>query len=94
MQQEGKVVRTRHFTIRVCASPLGFPRVGCIVPRHGRSAVDRNRLKRRLREVIRQDILPLRRGFDAVVRVGPGTYGQAYADLRLELGGALQRLPV
>ncbi len=34
-------------------------RVGIIVPRHRHSAVDRNRLKRRLRELVRTRLLPV-----------------------------------
>jgi len=92
IQLEGKVVRTRHFSIRACASPLGFPRVGIIVPRHGRSAVDRNRLKRRLRGIIRQDVLPAERGLDIIVRTSPGAYALQFADLRTEMNGVLGRL--
>src|SRR5262249_58130229 len=47
--REGKRIRTVHLDVRVHASPLGLSRVGIVVPRHQHSAVDRNRLKRRLR---------------------------------------------
>lgn len=40
------------------ASPLSFPRLGVVVPKHRRNSVERNRLKRRLREILRRDILP------------------------------------
>ena len=85
-------MRTRHFSIRACASPLGFPRVGIIVPRHGQSAVDRNRLKRRLREIIRQDVLPADRGLDIIVRAAPGAYAVPFAELRSEVSGLVRRL--
>ena len=38
--------------VRVLASPFSHPRVGIVVPRHRQSAVDRNRLKRRIRELV------------------------------------------
>jgi ribonuclease P protein component len=66
--------------------------VGIIVPRHGRSAVDRNRLKRRLREIIRQDVLPADRGLDIVVRTSPAAYSLQFADLRTEMNGVLGKL--
>ena len=62
------------------------------MPRHGKSAVDRNRLKRRLREIIRQDVLPAEHGVDIVVRTTPGAYALPFADLRTEMSGALGRL--
>jgi ribonuclease P protein component len=47
-----------HLDVRVLASPLAHSRVGVVVPRHRHSAVDRNRLKRRLRELVRVELLP------------------------------------
>jgi ribonuclease P protein component len=48
-----------HLDVRFTASPLAFSRIGIVVPRHQHSAVDRNRLKRRLRELVRIELLPL-----------------------------------
>ena len=52
--------------MRVLASPLAFPRIGIVVPRHQHTAVDRNRLKRRLRELVRLTLLPTLRGSNAI----------------------------
>jgi ribonuclease P protein component len=54
--------------------------------------VDRNRLKRRLREIIRQDVLPAERGLDIIVRTAPSAYAVPFADLRIEISGVLARL--
>jgi ribonuclease P protein component len=54
--------------------------------------VDRNRLKRRLREIIRQDLLPAEHGVDVVVRTSPGAYALQFADLRTEVSGVLGKL--
>ena len=54
--------------------------------------MDRNRLKRRLREIIRQDLLPAERGVDIVVRTSPGAYALQFADLRTEVSGVLGKL--
>ncbi len=62
------------------------------MPRHGQSAVDRNRLKRRLREILRQDVLPGMRGLDIVIKAAPGAYSVPFADLRLEVNGVMGRL--
>ena len=62
------------------------------MPRHGQSAVDRNRLKRRLREIIRQDVLPSNHGLDIIVRAAPGAYTVPFADLRIEVTGLIGRL--
>ena len=62
------------------------------MPRHGQSAVNRNRLKRRLREIIRQDVLTTDRGLDIIVKAAPGAYGVPFADLRTEVTGVMGRL--
>ena len=64
-------------------------RVGLIVPRHKRSAVDRNRLKRRLRELSRTRLLPALAplggggggGGDLVIRARPEAYGASFEAL-------------
>lgn len=62
------------------------------MPRHGRSAVDRNRLKRRLREVMRTEVLPSMSGIDLVVRAAPRAYDLEFDVIREEVGGAVRRL--
>jgi len=39
-------------------SPVSRPRWGTVVPKHGRTIVERNRLRRRLREIGRTRVLP------------------------------------
>ena len=64
--REVQRLRTTHLDVRVLASPLAFPRVGVVVPRHQHTAVDRNLLKRRLRELVRLRLLPLLRNTSAM----------------------------
>lgn len=70
-------------------SPAGRPRVAVVVPRHGRTIVARNRLKRRLREIVRRGWLPgavgCRRAVDVVVRARPEAYGADFGELRTNL---------
>lgn len=60
-----------------------------IVPRYGHTAVDRNRLKRRLREIMRTELLPRLAtpdaGLDVLVRARRDAYEAAFAELRTEL---------
>ena len=76
-------------------SPAAHSRVGLVVPRHKRTVVDRNRLKRRLREVLRQDVLPELRNrgmvVDVLVRARREAYDTGYAELREELVGWMER---
>jgi ribonuclease P protein component len=62
------------------------------VPRHSHSAVDRNRLKRRLREIVRLDMLPVLSNVDMVVRALPSAYTAEVAELREQCKRACDRI--
>jgi ribonuclease P protein component len=63
--------------------------VGLVVPRYRHSAVDRNLVKRRLRELSRREVLPRLRAasvnVDLLIRARRGAYDARYPQLRLEL---------
>jgi ribonuclease P protein component len=66
-------------------------RVGFIVPKHGKSAVQRNQLKRRLRELIRVGVLgalhtvSARSGVDIIVRALPNAYRASFEELAVDV---------
>jgi ribonuclease P protein component len=94
MFKRGKRGRTLHLDVLDSDSPLSFARVGLVVPRYGQTAVRRNRLKRRLREALRREIVPRldRRGVcrDVLVRARREAYGVGYPELVSELEGWLE----
>jgi ribonuclease P protein component len=63
----------------------GHPRIGLIVPRHRSTAVARNRLRRRLREIWRRELQQELPALDVVIRARPEAYRAPYAALRAEL---------
>ena len=71
-------------------SHVGHPRAGFVVPKHGRSAVERNLLKRRLREIARTTILPGAPAIDLVLNARPSAYKLSFAQLA-ELGARIRR---
>ena len=68
------------------ASTSSGARVGLIVPKHKHTAVDRNRLRRRLRELIRLELLPIVAQGDALIRAKSEAYDLSFAGLRREIG--------
>jgi ribonuclease P protein component len=93
----GKRLRTEHFDVRAVASlsRLEHARIGLVVPKHGRSAVDRNRLKRRLRELCRTLLLPGAPPLDVVIHARPSAYRVTFDELgkiMRHLTGQLTRL--
>lgn len=81
VRREGKRVRTSLLEVRALASLLHHHRIGIIVPRFKHSAVERNRLKRRLRELARREwVGPLEAvaPHDLVIRATPAAYGAPF----------------
>jgi ribonuclease P protein component len=90
--REGKRIRTEHLELRAVASLLHHPRVGFIVPKHGQSSVARNRLKRRLREIARLELLPGLPPVDVVIRARREAYAARFDALAAQLARAGERL--
>lgn len=63
------------------SSTLSYPRVGIIVPRFQRTIVERNTLRRRLRELVRRHLLPVIQPRDVLIRANPRAYGRSFAEL-------------
>jgi ribonuclease P protein component len=95
-RREGKRYRTASLEVRFLASTSPRPRIGLIVPRHRQTAVARNRVKRRLRELLRVELLPGLRNaaspLDVVVRAAPEAYARDFAGLRDEVSRIVRRL--
>lgn len=87
--RRGKRTRTLHLDVYEAPSPVSHPRVGLIVPRYRHRVVERNLVKRRIREVLRRDILPRLRerglALDILVRARREAYGVPFVSLRDEL---------
>jgi ribonuclease P protein component len=94
--RRGKRRRTRHLDAFFSPSPAAHPRLGVVVPKHKRHIVERNLVKRRLREIGRTELLPALRGaevpLDLLVRARPEAYGASFAELRDELRALAEEL--
>jgi ribonuclease P protein component len=96
IQQHGRRVGARYFTIVGRPNALGHDRLGLVASRRLGGAVVRNRTKRRLREVFRRQLAaPAQhgcRGWDLVVIGRPGIAAAPFAALTSEFGQAVRRL--
>ena len=95
VRQKGKRFRTGLIEVRAVASPLCRSRVGLVVPRYRQTAVARNRVKRRLRELARLRLLPAlaaRPPADVVIRATPAAYAASYTELGAELERVIRQL--
>ena len=95
VKRAGKRVKSGLLDVRVTASPSSCARVGIIVPKYGHVIVERNRLRRRVREIVRVRMLPALRSVpptDVLVRALPRAYSASFEVLEREIDGIVARI--
>jgi len=90
VRRTGKRMQTERLDARASASLLLYPRVGVVVPKYRRNIVDRNRTKRRLRELARTRMLPILGRIDVLLRAKPEAYGASFDQLSVEVDAIAQ----
>lgn len=89
MLGRGSRHRATNLDILWAVNDVGHPRLGLVVPRFQSSAVARNRLRRRLKEIVRRAGLPQLGPIDVVIRVRREAYAASVGTLRSEVLGWL-----
>lgn len=79
--KKGKSSWNRQFTLIIKRNNLGKSRVGFTITKKYGNAVERNKLRRRLREIIRNNKDLLFKGYDMVLIPKAGTKNMTYQDL-------------
>jgi ribonuclease P protein component len=82
---KGRRRRFGHLEMIWTDNLTGHPRMGLIVPRFQSSAVARNRLRRRLREIWRREVQQHQPAWDLVIRARREAYAAKFAALREDL---------
>ncbi len=85
VQREGRRKRLTHLDVWWAANQAGQPRMGLIVPKFQSTVVARNRLRRRLRELWRRELMGRMPAWDVVIRARREAYQAGFAVLRAEL---------
>ncbi len=85
-------MRTEHLEVRASDSLLSHARAAVVVGKHGHTIVERNRLRRRLRELVRSKILPEAKASDIVVRAFPSAYDSSFDELSGEIDDVTKML--
>jgi ribonuclease P protein component len=79
-------MQTERLEARASASLSLHSRAGIVVPKHRHKIVERNRVKRRLRELVRIKLLPGLEGIDVLIRAKPEAYDSSFAQLAGDVG--------
>jgi ribonuclease P protein component len=69
---------TTHLEVRASDSLFSYSRAGVVVPKFGHTIVERNRLRRQLRELARTALLPCLESKDVLIKALPSAYGTAF----------------
>lgn len=85
VHRTGRRKRLSHLDVLWAANQAGHPRMGLIVPKFQTTAVARNRLRRRLKEVWRRELMRAMPAWDVVIRARKEAYEARFGTLRDEL---------
>jgi ribonuclease P protein component len=87
--RQGTAYRGKLFSVHAFPNERDYPRLGLSVSRKVGTAVTRNTVRRRLREVFRTSEIP--ENLDLVVSARPAAAGATFGELQAEFGKALSR---
>lgn len=89
--RQGSAYRGKLFSVHAFPNEHGTPRLGLSVSRKVGTAVTRNTVRRRLKEVFRSSISDVPGDLDLVVSARPLASEATLEELRAEFGEALRR---
>jgi ribonuclease P protein component len=91
--QKGRSSFDKIFGVKVLSSGLQANRFGIMAGlKFSKKAVERNKIKRRIREIIGAEENNLKKGFDIAITVLPAARGLDFAELRESMIYNLKRL--
>ncbi|UCF56066.1 MAG: ribonuclease P protein component, partial [Deltaproteobacteria bacterium] len=86
LNQLGKRCHTAHFTVILKKNGLGITRLGIIASKKVGNSVQRNKIKRLIREFFRLHKTYFPKGHDIVIAAKKGAYGLNFWKVKEELG--------
>ena len=88
----GRRAHSRYLDLAWRPNTAGRARLAIVVPRFQQTAVARNLVRRRLRDLVRRGPLSTLPAVDLVLRARRAAYAAPYEELRADLGTALAHL--
>jgi len=90
--KKGKVIKGQSVFLNIKKNNLTYSRFGFVVGKKtAKKAVVRNKIKRRLRGIIKREILNIKDGFDVVIVTNPKIVEKEYQEIREELKDVLKK---
>jgi len=91
LKENGKRYFTKNFIVIIGKNDVNLPRIGIIVARKYGKAVERNRMKRLIREFFRQNKKLFKVGYDYLIIVKNNCDLKNYWEVKAELEDFLKR---
>lgn len=92
VHRQGRFFKCQFVTVKSLKNNQPTSRFGFLVGiKVSKKAVVRNKVKRRLREIIRLALADIKPGFDVVVMVRPEIADKTYQEIEAAMQGALRR---
>ena len=86
INKKGKKIGSSHFIIKFTQNSLGYSRYGIIIStKISKKAVERNKIKRQLREIIRINYDTLPQGYDIVIYTKKNICNVLFHELEKEI---------
>jgi ribonuclease P protein component len=89
--RNGSVYRGRLFSVHALPNTLGEPRLGLSVSKKVGTAVSRNKVRRRLKEIFRSSAKRLPRDLDFVISARPAAAEASFEELNEEFSRSVDR---
>ena len=90
--KNGKTVSMAHFAITYHSANGKYPRIGFSVSKIVGKAYARNKVKRRLRAVVRENINSFTKNYNYIVRAKAGSYELSFDELYSEIVALIARM--
>lgn len=79
--------------VKFVANNLGINRIGILVSfKVSKKAVERNKIKRRIREIVRAELKNLKNGLDIVIIALPDIKNKTFKEIKPSLAGHFKKL--
>lgn len=89
--KKGKNLDSEFLFLKLRKNDLEISRFGFILSKKiSKNATVRNKIKRRLREVVRKELGNIKSGFDIIIVAKPRIVGKDYLEIREGVGGLLR----
>lgn len=80
-----KPYKNKYLSIYIRKSNLDYPRFGISVPKKYGHAVERNKIKRQLKEIIDSNQILFKKSLDYIIIVKDGVKDQKYKEVEIEV---------